>query len=295
MSDHWDSQWRKNREKISTLGGVPRDFRRTELVANIEPTGSGPERLERCCDLAGVDELLRCDTLVGDPSPTYKFWRRGQWVTQLSLRHAYFAQTIVSFLNGERGALTILEIGAGYGGLSATLVRALNVTTYVFVDAEPCLELQRKFTSEALDPDMTRTVFLTPGSEWKEVPDLIVNTHSFAEMDHVDVERYFAQIQDILPEEGALFSVNLLRWRVSSFHEYPFDEFWRHEVLRLSRCDSRYVESLSVRDYSARSPHPRLFFRDEVCYGRRFSNREYSRDRQRPRAMERCAGRPNTS
>lgn len=261
MSEHWDSQWSKNRQLISRLGGVPSAFRKTGLVANIEPTGSGPERLEKCCDIVGVDEALREDTLVGDPRS--KFWRRGQWVTQLSLRHAYFAHAITSFLKGEHGALTILEIGAGYGGLAVTLTRAMNVDTYVFVDAEPCLELQRRFAREALHPTL-RTIFLTPESEWDEVPDLIVNTHSLAEMDRVDVERYFARIQDVLQEEGALYSVNLLRWRVSSFHEYPFDEFWRHEVLRLSRCDARYVESLSVRDHSARSPHPRLLIRD-IC------------------------------
>ena len=254
MSQHWDAQWREKRESISKLGGVPAGFRATRLTANIEPSASSCESLEDRCDRASVPEALREDTLVGDPRS--KFRRRGRWVTAVSLRHAYFAHTVISFLGESREPLTVLEIGAGYGGLAATLSRALEIGTYVFVDAEPCLELQQRFTSQAIG-DETRTVFLTPGSEWNESPDLILNTHSFAEMDGVDVDRYFSAIQDVLPEEGVLYSVNLLRWRVSSFGDYPFDQYWRHEVLRPSNYDSRYVESLSVRDHSARSPHPR--------------------------------------
>lgn len=253
MSQHWDVQWREKRDAISKLGGVPSDFRATGLTANIEPSASSSRSLEDRCDLAGVPEALREDTLVGDPRS--RFLRRGRWVTAVSLRHAYFAHTVTSFLGESREPLTVLEIGAGYGGLAATLSRALKIRTYVFVDAEPCLQLQRRFTSIAIGEKM-RTVFRTPGSDWDFSPDLIVNTHSFAEMDRVDVERYFAKIQDVLPEEGILYSVNLLTWRVSSFVDYPFDPYWRHDVLRISRFNPRYVESLSVRDHSARSPHP---------------------------------------
>lgn len=254
MSQHWDAQWREKREAISKLGGVPSNFRATGLTANIEPSGaSSCKSLEDRCDRAGVPEALREDTLVGDPNS--RFWTRGRWVTPASLRHAYFAHTVTSFLGESREPLTVIEIGAGYGGLAATLSRALKIETYVFVDSEPCLEIQRRFTSRTVG-EKTRTAFLTPGSEWNEVPDLIVNTHSFAEMDGVDVKRYFSEIQNVMPEEGVLYSVNLLRWRISSFGEYPFDQYWRHEVLRLSNYDSRYVESLSVRDHSARSRHP---------------------------------------
>lgn len=263
LSQHWDSQWRKTGDLLSKLGGVvPSDFRRTGLTASIEPVGAGSKYLEDYCDRAGVPEWLREDTLVGDPSA--KFLSRGQWVTHVSLRHAYFAHTLISFLGVDHGRLlTVLEVGAGYGGLSAKLCKALNVDTYVFVDAEPSLALQRSFSGEAIDLRQTRTVFLTPDDEWRDAPDLIVNTHSFAEMDRADVLRYFYKIQEVLPEGGIFYSVNLLAWRVSSFGDYPFDPKWRHEVLRMSRYNERYVESLSVRDHGVESPHPVELLREQ--------------------------------
>lgn len=252
MSGHWDSQWQRKMKLITEFGGIPYNFRSTELVHLIDPSLRDPalNLVKECCDRVKIPEGLRFDTLIGEPK--YKHRVGGQWVTHISLQHAYFANTIALLIH--RGPLSVLEIGAGFGGLSATLERVLDIDRYAFVDAEPCLLLQQYFTDKALDG--IETFFFLPHEKWPFAPDLVISTHAFDEMDDDERCVHFAAIQDNSLDGMALYSVNLRDLKMSNFGDYPFDQRWHHKLVRQSLCNEDYVELFSARDSAAMSPHP---------------------------------------
>lgn len=258
MSKHWDRRWAEKAKLLEEYGGVPENFRSTSLVASIESRGPKIREMSARLDALAVSDEMRRDTLVGKPSHYEVI--RGVPMTMMSLRHAYFAHTLSGYFS-DNVPMHVMEIGAGYGGLAATLSRALDIRRYVFVDHRSCLKMQEFFARRALGDmlylsfvDIESSAVVHDGSSM----DLIINTHSFAEMNASEVQRHFDVIQSEngLAYGGALYSVNLREWKVTSFCDLPFDQYWRHELVRFSRYDSRYVESLSYRDSSANSPHP---------------------------------------
>jgi len=258
VSKHWNTQWAKKRALMNGLDDIPEDFRKTKLVACIEPHSSAVNLaglMERC-DKIGIPRELRRDTLVG--SPPYTLHVDGLSITRISLRHSYFANSILTHLKQPDRPITVLEIGPGFGGLAALLNRVIDIGTYCLVDQRICLDMQAHFLSRAC-PDL-KCMFLLPSDKWNVTPDIVINTHSFVEMDPPEVARYFTKIQESLwrgpINGGSLYSVNLRDWHVSSFRGFPYDRCWRYPILRKSLYAPRYVECLSVRDSSADSDHP---------------------------------------
>lgn len=204
------------------------------------------------------------DPLIGDPStyPVPRSW--GAWVrltrrqnldgvsayhvTRAQVCHVYYRARIHQRLKPPYGP--VLEIGGGYGGLAAELLRSLAIPTYCLVELPDALALAYFYLRGCFDvpiqvlyrPDQqldsaARLVLVAP---WKlpEVQaslDLLINTMSFQHMDRGNLEFYFQQAERLQVKRMYLVNRNTVR----DPSDVPIDEYPIPSRLRLVR-DGRY-------------------------------------------------------
>lgn len=126
--------------------------------------------------------------------------------------------------NLDSRALTVLEIGAGYGQVAHQLFQRLGISSYADCDLGENLFLASYFlkATTRLWPTTTSAVsaaepanapelaFLSPEalSTAPETYDLVINSYSFQEMNLRSVEAYFELISSRLSDNGLFYSLN---------------------------------------------------------------------------------------
>jgi putative sugar O-methyltransferase len=167
------------------------------------------------------------------------------------LSQIYFSGSIQRALTGRRTE-RILEIGGGYGALTAKLHRIDTGSRFVLVDLPETLAIQHWYLSFAMPGARligyqeycnlgTRSalaqadILLLPPAVIGELPagifDAVINIRSFAEMTTRYVEFYVPEIERVLKENGTFYCVNRIKKVTSGdlfrIENLPFDNNWR--------------------------------------------------------------------
>jgi putative sugar O-methyltransferase len=166
------------------------------------------------------------------------------------LSQIFFANSIRRALSGRRAA-RILEIGSGYGALTAKLRRIDAGSRFVLIDLPETLAVQHWYLSFAMPGARLigyqeycnlgmqsaleqADVLLLPPAVIGELPagifDAAINIRSFAEMTISYVEFYVSQIERVLKERGTFYCVNRVVKNTSGdtirIGNIPFDDNW---------------------------------------------------------------------
>lgn len=240
--DNWPARWAEKERILKTVDWST--FRRNaQLMEGIQVGTHRFDLWYERAKAAGVEPRHFEDSSFGSPDGREV---DGVFATANSLRMAYYVQTIAEHVE-PRIPLRVLDIGGGFGAMALAISRRFRIRAYFVKDAEPCLKMQCYFAGHVLG--------LTVSSRCFDLVDLVVNTNSFGEMDPEDVFGYFETIEQVVVDGGAFYTMNRLK-RVTDFKEYPYGSGWRHVLVRHPFGDESWAECLSVRDRSARSPHP---------------------------------------
>ncbi|NPV85841.1 MAG: putative sugar O-methyltransferase [Anaerolineae bacterium] len=158
----------------------------------------------------------------------YQYYREGILSSGAGLYNATIAyrieQALLEYQQARPACHTILEIGAGYGGVAEILIQNLQPDAYIICDLPQNLFLGAFYLS-VNHPDFSlifvnneppqeiprrSLVFATP--KGLEVIDrrfsLVINTISFQEMTLSEVNRYFKYIQNHLADNGLFYFFN---------------------------------------------------------------------------------------
>ena len=233
------------------------------------------ERLARSyrglCRSAGqdlVDSLIEAE--IGRPQFGIV---DGKKVTQNDLRLVSNAYRIYEVLkNYSEGAL-IVEIGAGYGGLTQKLTKLLPKSRYVLIDLPEINAIQTWYLSQFVPMeelflktsedrygiqaflDGSATIAILPTTSFSALPsgsvDMFINVNSLSEM-NIDVMRnYIEGIQGKICIGGLFYCANrYIRANLSdvvSLIDYPWDNNWYATVSETSWLQSQIHELMLVR------------------------------------------------
>ena len=205
------------------------------------------------------------------------YFARKKYKLTDSIVMAYYYYNILHGYTDITRIKTILEIGAGNGNLLSLLSKCTN-NTIIDVDLPEMLSCAILYISdlfpkakiliphEAKSDDFNRFdfVFLTPkkASMIKDNSvDLTINTNSFQEMRHKQIEEYFQLIQRVGKNDSYFFTSNKVEkipcspdcWENESaeppnrFSEYPWNPVNKtliYEISRLTRLvqlDNTYI------------------------------------------------------
>jgi len=197
-----------------------------------------------------------------------------QWTTLTLSDHVliayYFRNILIPHVDKNKKNLNILEIGGGGGNLASILYRHLSPKIFFMVDLpesivnayvylsdifpKAAIVLPNEFENyiglldfnNAVADSCGTFVFLTP---WQinllphGIMDLTINTHSFQEMTHAQINDYFCLVESASKHNGLFFCVNrvekipckgnayveIQNAPPNRFYEYP----WRTKNLRL--------------------------------------------------------------
>jgi len=220
----------------------------TEGLDNANVPEAAVERVrQRCLRIhAEIAPRIRAEyqpyleeTTIGRPR---RFEIGGRNVSQSSLEYTYMLTRLGPFLAGAR---TLVEIGAGFGGLARLLKLAFPDLRLVLLDLPEASAIQTYFLNQAFPdarflyaedvahlerlPETDFDFAILPGSATallaERSMDLFVNTRSMMEMDPPVVAAYLEVIQRALREGGGFYCVNRLA-KVSRLRDYPFDARW---------------------------------------------------------------------
>ena len=227
-----------------------------------------------------VDEVLieqLLENSIGDPPSEKIFSQSGKdlQATFNDLILISFANKIFCALSARQRTteLHILEIGGGYGGLTAKLNKLLPLAHITIIDL-PHAGLLQTYYLQNLFPHARINVM---GFEYEDQPgcdilplidflilpstkidflkhqnfDLVINSRSFMEMDQKTIKGYFDLIQTRLKVNGLFFNCNRL-WknagdRPTQIARYPYDDNWQLISLGTSFFQRNTVEVLSRR------------------------------------------------
>jgi putative sugar O-methyltransferase len=212
-------------------------FRQNDRIKSRIETPLGKVRFTQWkdrCKEAGVPEEWCVDTMIGNP---FYEVQDGKKYTSNSFRFAYQAYRIFS-LRDMTKPTSVLEVGAGYGGLADVIMRYGNVSKYYLIDAPPMLKLQEYYLTEAghgdkivlREPNVTDLAAL--GAE--EKLDLIISINSLGEMDTDVVNNYIKLFQRTLkPETGLFFLIQRREAEgghlYTAWKQYEFEDIWELE------------------------------------------------------------------
>jgi hypothetical protein len=158
-------------------------------------------------------------------------------LTHVNLRHYFFSQQIIEALQiHKKPNLRVLEIGGGGGNLKTILKIQLNnlIQNYFIIDLPEMLDISaystsRFFKFEKIEfLDTYNKTDLSPGSSYLSAGDLdffdnintrkfdlILNTHSFQEMDNSVVRSYFELIYQQANKNCLFFQSNWYQSKMS--------------------------------------------------------------------------------
>jgi len=186
---------------------------------------------------------------IGDPA-AQRFANFPVPVDFHDLSQVFFADSLGRALAGCRAA-RVLEIGGGYGALTARLRRIDAGSRFVLIDLPETLAIQRwylslgmpgarligylEYCNLGLQSALEQAdVLLLPPAVIGELPagifDAAINIRSFAEMTISYVGFYVSQIERILKKNGTFYCVNNIKKNTSGdqfrIENIPFDDNW---------------------------------------------------------------------
>lgn len=236
-------------------GGVRGYSRRTPSEAEllIEPAKAGKlvQRYHELCKVIGEEFVTAAlEGEIGHPAHCVVDGRK---VFCHDLRLIYNLWQIERFFGGRRNEpLVIVEIGGGYGGLSAKLRRRLPKAKVIVIDLPEANAIQTYYLSRALPTergfysiDLEREgikAFLSGDADYALLPtyaiaelpdlcaDMVINIRSMMEMLPVIIAGYFVHIHRITKIGGGFYCVN--RYHKTDvgvpvrIRDYPFDSRW---------------------------------------------------------------------
>lgn len=154
------------------------------------------------------------------------------YLSDAGIRHSYYSNSILKFSNPT----SVLEIGAGFGGLTSSLLQRRRISKYFIVDLPENLLLEHFYLSElgykvipwshyCKDPNQIDCIILMNGNdllELNEEVDLLINTMSMQHMSKKNLDFYFQQIERIGPTKLYLVNRNTARDQTDvSIENYP--------------------------------------------------------------------------
>ena len=198
---------------------------------------------------------------------------------------AYYDYNILHGYTDITRIRTILEIGAGNGNLLSLLSKLTNNATMIDVDLPETLSHAILYISDLfpkakiLMPHETKSddfncydfVFLTPKQVYMikdDSVDLAINTSSFQEMTHKQIEEYFQLIQRVGKNDSYFYTSNRVEKipcgpdayeketsePPNRFSEYPWNPVNKtliHEISRLTRLvqlDNAYIRLEQIKN-----------------------------------------------
>ena len=250
---NWPKRWKKLQTaidlRISKDGSLARFRRDCAISDHIQTRHSKlPEMLERCIKY-GIPSWLWHDPRIGDPiGKQVTQDRQTVFVTASSLRMAMHAWRIRQrwCQREQHDPIRVVEIGAGYGGLSYALSQVFGISHYYYIDGPPLLQLQ-KFYTRACGIRYMWTVFAKPEEiELIKTADLVINVNSFAEMTQDEVDYYFRWINCITTPGGLFYSFNREHRNVR-FANYPYGDYWERSTTIHHSNYTPFVECFAYR------------------------------------------------
>ena len=218
----WEDDWKALDRALATFDmSLFRSPSHRSAIRRIYENDTKVAGWKKLCVEAEVDPIYYADSMIGNPNTVN--WN-GVKVTANSLKHAVFMSRIMTQLKND-SPITLLEVGAGYGGLIELLGRYYALEKIYILDGAPVNELQKYFLTEAGYGD--QIYFETP----TEKVDLIVSTNTLGEMDPKVVAHYVKLFESCLkPQTGLMY---LFQRKVANgshlftdWKDYPFDDHW---------------------------------------------------------------------
>jgi hypothetical protein len=186
-------------------------------------------------------------------------------------RHDYFASRTLNLCAGK--APVVLEIGGGYGGMAAQVMRRSRQATYIDCDLPETLMIAYYFLRKSLGMPVRwafagvtpqdlvpGTILLVPANAVSGIEcDITVafNSNSLSEMAKATVDDYFAFLNKLLPKHFYHQNSNYLLFPDSVRHievlarEFPIDRSRYSEIYRAiapwQTAGGRYREYLWTR------------------------------------------------
>lgn len=211
------------------------------------------------CDLDDLDEAR-----VGQP---WGYDVEGRLVAEPTFEYNTLASQI-SRLLAHVVEPVILEIGGGFGGFARQIMREMPNVHYIGIDLPENIVVQSWYLKHSL-PD--RRVEFQTGADTSDITevdalllpnwaierlnlprlDLVVNVHSFGEMNLASLEAYFGEIVRLAPEW--VFHDNLAGPRRDSLYGIPSSEYPDLPGYQLiAACESRWPRYGHSRGYPCR-------------------------------------------
>lgn len=135
----------------------------------------------------------------------------GRLVVEPAFEYHLLALQIRQLVAGTREPV-VLEIGGGYGGLARQILRTVPDVHYIGLDLPENMTLQAWYLTLAIpdrnvvcgfDDDAKANAVLLPNWAIENLAlprvDMVVNVHSFGEMQRTSLETYFREIRRLAP------------------------------------------------------------------------------------------------
>jgi len=149
--------------------------------------------------------LLHSNTEVGNP---YGLTYKKNIILFDTPRHDYYAEKIVNLIKNSKKTPIILEIGGGYGGLVAQLIKRKLKFKYINIDIFKTLPVAYYYLKKSFKIDITISKYINSKDIDKNdfifVPffgqnfwhsnkkiNLVFNSNSFSEMGRKTLHKYF--------------------------------------------------------------------------------------------------------
>lgn len=190
------------------------------------------------------------------------------------LADVYHFFVIYSYIKNLSNPFTLLEIGAGYGGLVSKIKRNYKNTRCILIDLPEILTIQTYYLAKEFPNskflflkdlekykekvfNMNFDFLILPFWEIKKIPsnyiNLIINVRSMMEMTTTMLDFYFKHIQRIVLEEGIFVCINRYIKGNIILKEYPFDIYWKILLSQTSHIQNHIHQLILQRQKSKNS------------------------------------------
>jgi len=179
---------------------------------------------------------------VGNPR---KFSFPHNFLSDAGIRHSYYLSALQKVIGHKLNS--VLEIGAGFGGLCNLLAKEKGIHSYYIVDLSENLLIQQYYLCnngyqvlswnqrESRNPTIP-CVYLLNGEEISELSDqidLVINTMSMQHMTQMNLDFYFEEINRLNIPYLYLVNRNILRDLSDvKFEDYPIPNSYMNTLLK---------------------------------------------------------------
>ena len=203
-----------------------------------------------------------------------KYSRKEFFCNNHDLSDVYHFFIIDSHVKNLSESLTLLEIGAGYGGLISKIKKNYKNIKCILIDLPETLTIQTYYLTKEFPNskflflkdlenykekifNMNFDFLILPFWEIKKIPssyvNLIINVRSMMEMTTTMLDFYFKHIQRIVLEEGIFVCINRYKKGNIILKEYPFDLYWKILLSQVSHIQN-HVHQLILQRQKSKNP-----------------------------------------